>query len=155
MIKLFKNQILPRFGIPRLVISDEGSHFISKIFEKLLLKYGVRHRIATSYHPQTSGQDKISNREIKQILEKTVVTSRKDWSFKTTIGTTLFKLIYGKSFDLPVELVHKAYWAIKALNMDYETASEKRVLEIHELEELRLGAYENAKFIRNEQKMAR
>lgn len=54
MIKLFKNQIILRFGVPKLVISDGGSNFISKIFKKLLLKYGVRHRIATPYHPQTS-----------------------------------------------------------------------------------------------------
>lgn len=51
MIKLFKKQIFPRFGVPRLVISDGGSHFISKIFEKLLLKCRVRHRVETPYHP--------------------------------------------------------------------------------------------------------
>lgn len=132
------NQIFPRFGVPRLVISDGGSHFISKIFGKLFLKYGVRHRITTPYHPQTSGQVEISNREIKQILEKTVATSRKDWSsklhealwayhtaYKAPIGTTSFKIFYGKSYHLPVELEHKDYWAIKALNMDYATTGEK------------------------------
>ena len=82
VIKLFKNVIFPRFSVPRIVISDGGSHFISNIFERLLLKYGVRHRVATPYHPQTSGQVEISNREIKQILEKTVATSRKYWSAK-------------------------------------------------------------------------
>ncbi|XP_050910065.1 uncharacterized protein LOC127123932 [Lathyrus oleraceus] len=109
MVKMFKNTIFPRFGIPRLAISEGGSHFISRIFEKLLLKYEVKHRIATPYHPQTSGQVEVSNREIKQILEKKVVIYRKDWSsklqealwaymiaFKTPIGTTPFKLVYGK-----------------------------------------------------------
>ena len=66
--KLFKNIIFPRFGVPKQVISDGGSHFISKIFDKLLTKYGVKHRVATPYHPQTSGQVEVSNREIKQIL---------------------------------------------------------------------------------------
>lgn len=70
VIHLFKNIIFLRFGIPRLVISDGGSHFISTIFQKLLSKYGVRHRVATPYHPQTSRQVEVSNREIKQILEK-------------------------------------------------------------------------------------
>lgn len=56
VLKMFKNNIFPRFGVPRLVISDGGSHFISKIFEKLLHKYGVRHRVATPYHPQTVGK---------------------------------------------------------------------------------------------------
>lgn len=112
---LFKNQIFPIFDIPRLVIGDGGSHLISKIFDKLLLKYGVRHRIEMPYPRQSSSQVKISNREIKQILEKNVATSRKDWSsklheplwayrtaYKTPIGTTPFKLIYGKSCHLPI-----------------------------------------------------
>ena len=82
VIKLFDKIIFPRFGVPRVVISDEGSHFISKHFETLLQKFGVRHKVATPYHPQTSGQVEVSNREIKAILEKTVSTSRKDWPFK-------------------------------------------------------------------------
>ena len=89
----------------------------------------------------------VSNREIKQILEKIVATSRKDWAsklhealwayrtaYKTPIGTTPFKLIYGKSCHLPVELEHKAYWAIKTLNLNYKAVGEKRILDIHELE---------------------
>lgn len=55
MVKMFKNNIFPIFGIPRHVLSDRGSHFISRIFEKMLLKHGVRHRIATPYHSQISG----------------------------------------------------------------------------------------------------
>ena len=157
VVKMFKNIIFLRFGVPRLVISDGGSHFISKIFENLMTKYGVRHRAVTPYHPQTNGMAEISNREIKQILEKTVSVSRKDWSsklndalwayrtaYKTPIGTTPFKLVYGKSCHLPVELEHKAYWAIKALNMNHSDAGGKRMLDLHELEELRLDAYENA-----------
>ena len=51
VIVMFKKYIFPRFGVLRLVINDGGSHFISRIFEKLLQKYGVRHLIATPYHP--------------------------------------------------------------------------------------------------------
>ncbi|XP_050888597.1 uncharacterized protein LOC127093732 [Lathyrus oleraceus] len=155
-----------RFGVPRLVISDGGSHFIFKIFERLLLRYGVRHRVATPYHPQTSGKVEVSNREIKQILEKTFSTSRKDWSaklhealwayraaYKTPTGTTSFKLVYRKSCHLHVELEHKAYWAINTLNMNYTTAGEKRILDIHELEELRLDAYENARIYKERTKL--
>ena len=82
VINLFKKIIFPRFGVPRVVISDGGSHFISKHFEKLLQRFGVRHKVATPYHPQTSGQVEVSNRQIKAILEKTVSISRKDWSTK-------------------------------------------------------------------------
>lgn len=78
VIKMFKNYIFPRFGVPLLVISEGESHFISRIFENLLKKYGVKHRITMPYHPQNSRQVKVSNREIKQILEKMVSISRKD-----------------------------------------------------------------------------
>jgi hypothetical protein len=165
MIKMFKKIIFPRFGVTRLVISDGGSHFISMQFVNLLKKYGVKHRVATPYHPQKSGQVEVSNREIKSILEKTVLTSRKDWAaklydalwpyrtaYKTPIGITPFKLVYGKSCHLPVELEHKAYWAIKALNMDYIAARGKRVLDLNELEELRLDACENAKIYKERTK---
>ncbi|CAA7034375.1 unnamed protein product [Microthlaspi erraticum] len=71
VIKLFRTIIFPRYGIPRVVISDGGSHFINKVFEKLMKSYGVKHKVATPYHPQTSGQVKVSNRQINAILEKT------------------------------------------------------------------------------------
>ena len=119
------------------MISDGGSHFINRTFANLLEKYGVRHKVATPYHPQTSGQVEISNCEIKSILQKVVGASRKDWSmkldetlwayrttYKTPIGMTPFKLIYGKQCPLPVEMEHKAYWAIKSINFDLEKAGE-------------------------------
>ena len=73
-----KKNILSRFGTPRAIISDGGSHFCNKLFKELLEKYGVRHNVSTPYHPQTSGQVQVSNRDIKQILSKTVNASRTD-----------------------------------------------------------------------------
>jgi len=52
---MFVEIIFPRFGVPRMVISDGGSHFIDKRFEQYLSKHGIRHNIATPYHPETSG----------------------------------------------------------------------------------------------------
>jgi hypothetical protein len=72
MIKFLKENILSRFGNPRAMISDGGTHFCNKPFKYLMKKYGITHKVATSYHPQTSGQVELANREIKQILEKTV-----------------------------------------------------------------------------------
>ncbi|CAA7044608.1 unnamed protein product [Microthlaspi erraticum] len=70
VVKLFRTIIFPRFGIPRVVISDGGSHFINKVFEKLMRSHGVKHKVATPYHPQTSGQVEVSNRQIKAILRR-------------------------------------------------------------------------------------
>ena len=82
VLKFLKKNIFTRFGTPRALISDEGSHFCNKWVEKKLLKYGVRHRIALAYHPQTNGIAEVFNREIKVIIEKTVNAFRKDWANK-------------------------------------------------------------------------
>jgi len=82
VIKFLKKDIFSRFGTPQAIISDGGTHFVNKQFDQLLSKYGVTHKIATPYPPQTSGQLEISNRELKKILERTVNSLRKDWSFK-------------------------------------------------------------------------
>ncbi|XP_022020016.1 uncharacterized protein LOC110920088 [Helianthus annuus] len=151
----YKN-IFARFGIPRVIISD-GSHFKNFNFRKLLKRYNVNHRIATPYHPQTSGQVEMSNRQIKEILMKMVQVDRKDWlsklddalwtyrmAYKTPIGTTPYRLVYGKGCHLPMELAHRALWAIKTVNTDYNEAGKIRKLHLSEIEEIRDEAYECA-----------
>ena len=61
VLKFLHKNIFTRFGTPRAIISDEGTHFCNKLFDNLLSKYGVKHKIALAYHPQTNGQAKISN----------------------------------------------------------------------------------------------
>ncbi|GJS07165.1 reverse transcriptase domain-containing protein [Tanacetum coccineum] len=116
--------------------------------------YGVTHRLATAYYPQTSGQVEVSNRGLKCILEKTVRENRASWSdrlddalwafrtaCKTPIGCTPYKLVYGKSCHLPIELEHRAYWALKHANFDLKTAGDHRKLQLNELRD---QAYENS-----------
>ena len=75
----FRSHIFTRFKTPRSLIADGGTHFYNKLIDKVLRKFGFRHRTALAYHPQTNGQSEVSNREIKFILEKTVNSSKKDW----------------------------------------------------------------------------
>jgi len=78
VIKFLKENILSRFGIPRVMINNGGTHFYNMPFDSLMKKYGITHKVATPYHPQTNRQVELANREIKQILEKIVNPNRKD-----------------------------------------------------------------------------
>nr|GEZ85041.1 reverse transcriptase domain-containing protein [Tanacetum cinerariifolium] len=78
----FLKSLFARFGTPRAIISDRGTHFCNDQFTKVILKYGVTHRLATAYHPQTSGQVDVSNRGLKRILQRTVDENRASWSDK-------------------------------------------------------------------------
>nr|GEW34670.1 reverse transcriptase domain-containing protein [Tanacetum cinerariifolium] len=78
----FLKYLFARFGTPRAIISDRGTHFCNNKFAKVMSKYGVTHRLATAYHPQTSGQVEVSNRGLKRILKRTVRENRTSWSEK-------------------------------------------------------------------------
>ncbi|GJX29813.1 reverse transcriptase domain-containing protein [Tanacetum coccineum] len=153
----FLKKLFCRFGIPKALISGRGTHFYNKIIERTMKRYGVNYHFSTSYHPQTSGQVENTNIALKGILEKTVKDNPAIWSrklddalwafctaYKTLIGTTPYKLIYGKNCHSPFEIEHRAYWALKNCNSDLITASEKRMFQLHELDELRHQAYENS-----------
>nr|GEW25929.1 reverse transcriptase domain-containing protein [Tanacetum cinerariifolium] len=130
----FLKSLFAQFGTPRAIISDRGTHFCNDKFDKVMSKYGVTHRLDISYRPQISGQVEVSNRGLKRILGRTVGENRALWfeklkdalwafrtAYKTPIGCTPYKLVYGKSCHLPIELENKAYWALKQVNFDLKT----------------------------------
>ncbi|GKC45203.1 reverse transcriptase domain-containing protein [Tanacetum coccineum] len=127
----FLKSLFARFGTPRAIISDRGTHFCNDKFAKVMSKYGVTHRLATAYHgyhPQMSDDALWAFRT----------------AFKTPIGCTPYKLVYGKSCRLPIELEHRAYWALKHAKFDLKTVGDHRKLQVNELNELRDQDYENS-----------
>nr|GEX59567.1 reverse transcriptase domain-containing protein [Tanacetum cinerariifolium] len=156
VVKILKS-LFVRFGTPRAIISDRGTHFYNDQVAKVMLKYEVTHRLSTAYHPQTSRQVEVLNRGLKRILERTVGKNQASWSdklddalwafrtaFKTPIGCTPYKLVYEKACHLPIELKHKAYWALKHSIFDLKSAGDHRKVQMNELNELRDQAYENS-----------
>ncbi|GJY28130.1 reverse transcriptase domain-containing protein [Tanacetum coccineum] len=115
-------------------------------------------RLATPYHPQISGQTESTNRAIKCILERTVNGNRKEWvdklddalwafktAYKSPIVSTPFRIVYGKACHLPIEMKHKAYWALKNVNLDLDTTGKHRYLQLNKLAKLRNEAYEHSR----------
>ncbi|XP_028082701.1 uncharacterized protein LOC114284026 [Camellia sinensis] len=158
MVKFLHETIFCCFGFSHTIISDGDKHFCNQFFEALVHKYMITHKVDTPYHPQTSGQVEISNREVKQILEKTMRPDRKDWSirlvdalqayrtaYKTPIGMSPYRVVLGKPCHLLVKLKHRALWAIRKFNFDMAKAGDHRKLQLNELEELDNDAYESFK----------
>ncbi|GKB11192.1 reverse transcriptase domain-containing protein [Tanacetum coccineum] len=90
----FLKSLFSRFGAPRAIISDRGTHFCNDKFDKVMSKYGVTHRLSTPYHPQTSGQVEVTNRGLKRILERTVGENRASWSDKLDDALWAFRTAY-------------------------------------------------------------
>nr|GEV39527.1 reverse transcriptase domain-containing protein [Tanacetum cinerariifolium] len=122
---LLKN-LFSRFGTPRAIISDRGTQFCNDQFAKVMLKFGVTHLDKN----HASWWDKLDDAL---------------WAFrtayKTPIGCTPYKLLYGKECHLPIGLEHKAYWALKHANFDLQTAGDHRKFQLNELRD---QSYENS-----------
>ncbi|GJR32468.1 reverse transcriptase domain-containing protein [Tanacetum coccineum] len=104
-----KEVFFARFGTPRAIISYRGTHFCNDQFAKVMSKYGVTHRLATAYHPQTNGQVEVSNRGLKRILERTVGENRASWSDKLDDAL----------IDPTISEASRVRWGVKSLIAHY------------------------------------
>nr|GEU75961.1 DNA-directed DNA polymerase [Tanacetum cinerariifolium] len=142
----FLKSLFARFETLRAIISDRGTHFCNDKFAKVMSRYRVTHRLATSYHPQTSGQVEVSNQGLKRILKRAVGENHASWfekledalwafrtAYKIPIGCTPYKLVYEKSCHLPIEIEHKAYWALKHVNFDLKITGDHQKYQLNEL----------------------
>ncbi|RDY03304.1 hypothetical protein CR513_13135, partial [Mucuna pruriens] len=91
------------------LISDQGSHFYNRAMSSILEKYGVVHRVATTYHPQTNDQAEVFNRKIKKILQKMDALWAHRIGYQILLGMSSYRIVFGKACHLPVELEHRAY----------------------------------------------
>nr|GEV93712.1 reverse transcriptase domain-containing protein [Tanacetum cinerariifolium] len=145
-----KDKMLKRCEDTNLVLNWEKCHFMCK--EGIVLGHKISNSEIEVDRAKVDVISKLSHptafKGVRSFLGHADKLDNALWAFRTTfktpIGCTPYKLVYEKSCHLPVELEHKAYWALKHANFDLKTAGDHRKLQFNELNELRDQAYENS-----------
>jgi hypothetical protein len=133
VVQFLFEDIFTRFGVPREIVTDQGSQFTSKLMEKLMEEYKIKHRKSTPYHPQANGQVESTNKVLEGIITKTVHLHRRDWAerlpealwayrttWRNTTGHSPYELVYGKEVLLPIEFQIKTFKMAVQLGMIYQ-----------------------------------
>jgi hypothetical protein len=146
------NQIVARFGIPKEIVTDHGSHFQNKMMTELTSKLGFKKEHLSPYYPQENGQVEVVNKSLKTILQWTINSAKSNWhlmlystlwvyrtSVKTATSFSPFQLIYGLEEVFPIEC------QIPSLKLAVEllpdtTPLEERLLYLEQLDEQRRDA---------------
>lgn len=151
-IRFVKEQVITRFGIPVVLISDNGTQFVGAKFTKFLSDHGIKHKKASVCHPQSNGQVEVTNRIIVRGLEKRLTTSKKKWphelpnvlwayrtSARTSTGESPFKLAFGTEALAPIEIGSSSY---RAINFEEEPNAQGLRTNLDLLDETREAAVE-------------
>lgn len=152
--------IFVRFVVPKEIITDQGTQFVSKLMQGIVQKYQITHRKSTPYHPQANGQVESTNKVLETILTKTVQLHKKDWSdrlpealwayritWRNTTGFSPYELVYGNKVLLPIEFQIKTFNMAADLGIDLDEAQQQRILQLNELDEIREDAFQHTDMI--------
>lgn len=162
---LFEN-VITRFGVPKILVSDRGTHFLNEVIEAMTERFQIDHRKTTPYHPQTNGQTERVNQTLGTILRKTVRDSKRDWdvklpaalwayrtTYKVTTRATPFSLVHGIEAVLPIEFeVPSLRIAIDA-RLTESQSLKARLVELEALDEGRRRAAQHIEAIQRRRKV--
>lgn len=156
-------EIFVRYGVPRQIVTDQGTQFTSKLVRDLTEKYKIKHRKSTPYHPQANGQVESTNKVLENIMTKTVQLNRRDWyeklkdalwayriTWKNTTGFSPYQLVYGKEALLPIELQIQTYRLAAELGLDLTEAQQQRIMELNQLDEHHQQAIEHTTLVQQQ-----
>jgi transposase InsO family protein len=158
--------IITRFGCPKILVSDRGTHFLNDLIREMTNRFQIDHRKTTPYHPQTNGQTERVNGILVSILRKTVIDSKRDWdvkltaalwayrtTYKVTTHATPFSLVYGLEATLPIEYeVESLRVAIGSRLIDKQSLK-NRLTDLEELDERRRTAAQHIEAIQRRRKI--
>ena len=159
-------QVIARFGCPKILVSDRGQHFLGKVVAEITHRFQIDHRKTTPYHPQTNGNTERVNQTLATILRKTVLDSKRDWdsklpaalwayrtTYKVTTQATPFSLVYGVEAVLPIEFeVPSLRIAVDSRMTDKESLV-RRLERLEKLDEDRRQSAQHIEVIQRRRKM--
>ena len=154
--KFLREKILTRYGYPKELVSDRGTHFVNDVIKELTEKHKIKHRLTSPYHPRANGQTEKTNGILCKIITKTVQNSMTDWddklldalwayrtAYKVTTKFTPFQLAYGQEAILQVKPELPSLRIAIDERLSEEDSLQERIAMLERLDEIRGQAYLN------------
>jgi hypothetical protein len=153
IVKFIYEDIFTCFGVPREIVTDQGTQFTSKMMKEMIEKYGIKHCKSSPYHPQANGQVESKIKFLEAIVTKTIYLHHQDWAdrllealwayqttWRNTTRHTPYELVYGKQVLLPIEFQVRTFCIAAELGLNLDEAKKQRSLQLNELDEIRQDA---------------